>query len=50
MSQQETKAIKQFIGDIARKDYSQAQASLQACVVEKIKTKVRNSIAISAKN
>ena len=38
------KSIQQFIGNIANKDYSSAQNSLQQVVAEKIKNKVRDHV------
>lgn len=37
-------SIRQFIGNIANKDYSSAQNSLQQVVAEKIKNKVREHV------
>jgi hypothetical protein len=44
MNEEVKKTVQQFIGDIANKDYSNAQNSLEQVVAEKIKNKVRNSI------
>jgi len=37
-------AIRQFIGNIANKDYASAQNSLQQTIAEKIKNKVREHV------
>lgn len=37
-------SIRQFIGNIANKDYAAAQNSLQQTVAEKIKNKVREHV------
>ena len=49
MNQDTKKSIQQFIGNIANKDYSSAQNSLQQVVAEKIKNKVREHVKISEK-
>jgi uncharacterized protein YaaR (DUF327 family) len=49
MNQDTKKSIQQFIGNIANKDYSSAQNSLQQVVAEKIKNKVRDHVKFSEK-
>ncbi len=44
MNEEVKKSIQQFIGNIANKDYSTAQNSLEQVVAEKIKNKVRDNI------
>ena len=41
----ETKNIKHFIANIADKNYSQANASLQKMVENKLKNKIKTSLA-----
>jgi hypothetical protein len=44
MNEEVKTSIRQFIGNIANKDYSSAQNSLQQVVAEKIKNKVREHV------
>ncbi len=44
MTTEEQKAITNFIGKIANKDYSQAQQSLEQAIAEKIKNKIRSYV------
>jgi hypothetical protein len=44
MNEEVKKSIQHFIGNIANKDYSTAQNSLEQVVAEKIKNKVRDNI------
>jgi hypothetical protein len=44
MTQEEQKAVTNFIGKIANKDYSEAQTALQDAVAEKLKNKIRSYI------
>lgn len=44
MNSEVKNSIRQFIGNIANKDYSAAQNSLQQVVAEKIKNKVREHV------
>ena len=44
MNSEVKKSIQQFIGNIANKDYSTAQSSLEQVVAEKIKNKVREHV------
>ena len=41
---EEQKAVTNFIGKIANKDYSEAQTALQDAVAEKLKNKIRSYI------
>jgi hypothetical protein len=49
MNEEAKKSIQQFIGNIANKDYSSAQSTLEQVVAEKIKNKVRNHISNNEK-
>lgn len=42
---EETKPVKQFIANIASKDYSQANASLQKVIEVKLKERIKASLA-----
>jgi ribosomal protein S20 len=44
MTKNENTLIKQFIGKIANKDFSNANSLLEKVVSEKIKTQVRNVV------
>lgn len=44
MNTQVKSSIRQFISNVANKDYSSAQNSLQHAVAEKIKNKVREHV------
>lgn len=44
MNSEVKKSIQQFIGNIANKDYANAQNSLEQVVAEKIKNKVREHV------